>query len=74
MMALHIGSRVYVQKQDILKIYCEKPALYSIRLAELIFGVKTMKLSCMPEDDNPELTPLDEECLDSIISNTSLNY
>lgn len=72
MMALHTGSRVYVQKEDILKIYCEKPALYSIRLAELVFGVKTMTLSCMPDDDVPNLTPLDDECLDSIISNSSL--
>ena len=72
MMALHTGSRVYVQKEDILKIYCVKPALYSIRLAELVFGVKTMTLSCMPDDDNPNLTPLDDECLDSIISNTYL--
>lgn len=68
MMALHTGSRVYVQKEDILKIYCVKPALYSIRLAELVFGVKTMALSCMPDEDDPNLTPLDEECLDSIIS------
>lgn len=68
MMALHTGSRVYVQKEDIMKIYCVKPALYSIRLAELVFGFKTMTLSCMPDDDNPNYTPLDDECLDSIIS------
>lgn len=69
MMALHTGSRVYVQKEDIMKIYCVKPALYSIRLAELVFGFKTMTISCMPDDDNPNFTPLDDECLDSIISN-----
>lgn len=48
MMALHSGSRVFVRKDDILKIFCDKPALYSVRLAELVFGVNTLEISSMP--------------------------
>ena len=69
LMALHNGSRVYVRKADILKIYCDKPALYSVRLAMLIFGEKTLRYACMPDERIEKFTPLNEEILDSIISN-----
>lgn len=67
-MALHNGSNVYVRKDEILKIFCDKPALYSARLAALVFGEDTLSNSCMPEESNPRYTPLDEETLDSIVS------
>lgn len=67
-MALHNGSRVYVRKDEILKIFCDKPALYSARLAALVFGEDTLSQSCMPDELSPKYTPLDEETLDSIIS------
>lgn len=72
MMALHNGSRVFVRKDDILKIFCDKPALYSVRLAGLVFGEETLHSSCMPEETNTKLTPLNEEILDSIISKFNL--
>lgn len=67
-MALHSGSRVYVRKDEILKIFCDKPALYSARLATLVFGEEVLSHSCMPDESTPNYTPLDEETLDSIIS------
>lgn len=69
LMALHNGSKVYVRKEEILKIFCDKPALYSIRLATLIFGEKTLRYSCMPDERDEKYTPLNEEILESIISN-----
>lgn len=68
LIALHSGSKVYVRKADILKIFCDKPALYSIRLADLIFGVKTLTYSCMPDERDGKYPPLNEEILESIIS------
>lgn len=67
MMALYSGSRVYVRKEDILKIFCDKPALYSVRLAELVFGEEALQKSRMPDDNNSKCVPLDEEVLNAII-------
>lgn len=72
MMALHVGSQVFVRKDDILKIFCDYPALYSVRLASLVFGDETMNgQTCMPDDNDPTLSPLNAEVLDSIISENS---
>ena len=70
---LHSGSKVYIRKTDILKIFCDKPALYSVRLASLIFGEKTMSYSSMPDEHDEKYPPLNEEILESIISK-NLNY
>lgn len=72
MMALHNGSQVFVRKDDILKIFTDRPALYSVRLASLVFGEENLKTSCMPDESNPKLTPLDNEVLDSVISKNFL--
>ena len=74
LMALHIGSRVYVRKEDIVKIFCDKPALYSVRLAEMIFGKNVLMESCMPDERAliAHMTPLNSEILDSIISENNL--
>ena len=68
MMALHNGSRVFVRKDDILRIFCDKPPLYSTRLVTLVFGVETLRSSCMPDESDPKFTPLNDEILESIIS------
>lgn len=68
LMALHNGSRVFVRKDDILKIFCDKPALYSVRLAAMVFGEDTLQRSCMPDETDGKFVPLDEEILESIIS------
>lgn len=71
MMALYNGSRVFVRRDDILKIFCDKPALYSVRLAELVFGEETLCKSCMPGETVAGRVPLDADTLDSIISKSS---
>lgn len=68
MMALHSGSQVFVRKDDILKIFCDRPALYAARLAALVFGEDTLRNSKMSEDNDPKFAVLDEEVLESIIS------
>lgn len=70
LVALHAGSRVYVRKDDIVKIFCDKPALYSVRLAEMIYGKNVLMESCMPDERAliSQFTPLNSEILDSIIS------
>lgn len=69
LMALHNGSRVHVRKADIIKIFCPKPSLYTIRLTELIFGKKVLRHSCMPDErGDGALAPLNEEILNSILS------
>ncbi|XP_037029100.1 modifier of mdg4 isoform X8 [Bradysia coprophila] len=37
---LHTGSTVYVSKNDLMKIYTDKPDVYIKRLADLIFGTE----------------------------------
>jgi hypothetical protein len=68
LMALHSGSRVYVQRADIVKIFCPKPALYTVRLTELIFGKKILQQSCLPDERSDEFAPLNEEILNAILS------
>lgn len=73
LMALYNGSRVFVRRADIVKIFCPKPALYTVRLTELIFGKKVLQHSCMPDERSEGgLTPLDDEFLNSIISERCL--
>lgn len=69
MIPLHPGSRVYIAKDDILSIFSNKPALYTVRLAELIFGTDALQYSCLPGDIHSDMEPLDEVVLSSIISN-----
>lgn len=68
MIAIHPKSKVYVDKNDILKIFTDKPALYSVRLAELVFGVQNLAYSKMPDDKTSSYPPLNAIVLDSIIS------
>ncbi|XP_031625131.1 modifier of mdg4-like isoform X6 [Contarinia nasturtii] len=38
MIPLHVGSKVYVSKKELIKIFDPKPAIYTCKLAVLIFG------------------------------------
>lgn len=72
MMALHVGSRVHVRRADIVKIFTPKPALYTVRLTELIFGKKVLEHSCMPDERMDEnYVPLNEEIYNSILSEST---
>lgn len=67
---LHIGSRVYVNKHDILKIFTNKPALYTIRLLEMVFGTEVLKRSCLSDerDEENKLVPLELDSFESLMS------
>lgn len=44
---LHAGSKVFVYKEDLIRIYSNIPAIYTGRLAELVFGKS--ELQAMPD-------------------------
>uniref|UniRef100_A0A182S6H5 BEN domain-containing protein n=1 Tax=Anopheles maculatus TaxID=74869 RepID=A0A182S6H5_9DIPT len=71
---LHAGSSVYIATKDLLSIYTSKPAIYTGRLIELMFGVETLKLSCLNDSEktDPSLVPLDPTILDSVITDKQL--
>lgn len=70
MIPLHTGSRVYINKHDILEIFTNKPALYTVRLIELVFGTDVLKNACMPDEQDEErlLRPLEAESFESVLS------
>lgn len=68
LMPLHNGSHHFVKKDDLLKIFTDKPALYSVRLAGLVFGEDTLRISRMPDENDTKYEPLDGDTLNSIIS------
>jgi hypothetical protein len=68
MIPLHPKSSVYVNKNDILKIFTDKPALYSVRLAELVYGMENLRCSRVPDDNTSNHAPLNEHVLDAILS------
>ncbi|XP_035900369.1 modifier of mdg4-like isoform X6 [Anopheles stephensi] len=67
---LHAGSSVYIATKGLLSIYTSKPAVYTGRLVELMFGVETLKRSCLngSEQTDPGLVPLDPTILDAVIT------
>ncbi|XP_053667387.1 uncharacterized protein LOC128717110 [Anopheles marshallii] len=67
---LHAGSSVYIATKDLLSIYTSKPAVYTGRLIELMYGVDTLKHSCVDRNEqaDTDLTPLDPTILDAVIT------
>uniref|UniRef100_A0A182QDE8 BEN domain-containing protein n=1 Tax=Anopheles farauti TaxID=69004 RepID=A0A182QDE8_9DIPT len=67
---LHAGSSVYIATKDLLDIYTSKPAIYTGRLIELMYGVDTLRNSCLDSSDkaSPSLVPLDPTILESVIT------
>ena len=68
---LHNGSRVYINKNDILGIFSNKPALYTVRLIELVYGLNVLKRATLPDERENGLSPLESESFDSILSELS---
>ncbi|XP_055594640.1 modifier of mdg4-like isoform X3 [Uranotaenia lowii] len=74
---LHSGSTVFVTTKDLIRIYTTKPALYTARLVEIVFGRETMMKSCLEgstgagtaatSNNISHLKPLDSNMLQSII-------
>ena len=67
---LHAGSSVYIATKDLLSIYTSKPAVYTGRLIQLMFGLDTLKISCLDSKErvNTDLVPLDPTTLEAVIS------
>lgn len=67
---LHTGSTVYVSKNDLMKIYSDKPDVYIKRLADLIFGTE---IRTTPGNVRNTLDALDATRLKSFISKIQTN-
>uniref|UniRef100_A0A182NKW8 BEN domain-containing protein n=1 Tax=Anopheles dirus TaxID=7168 RepID=A0A182NKW8_9DIPT len=73
---LHAGSSVYIATKDLLAIYTSKPAIYTRRLMELMFGTATLQHSCLDsssineasDGSSTNLVPLDPTILESVIT------
>lgn len=62
---LHAGSTVYVSKNDLIKIYSDKPDVYIKRLADLIFA---SDIRTTPANVKNSLDALDATRLKSFMS------
>lgn len=61
------GSRVYVAKSDLMKIFIPNACIYTSRLSDLVFGLETLeKVAKLGTKDCLRL--LNEDLLQSIIS------
>ncbi|XP_021693978.1 modifier of mdg4 isoform X16 [Aedes aegypti] len=65
---LHSGSNTYISTTDLVSIYTPKPALYTARLMDVIFGRHKLMSACVRRTENTgSLVPLDEHKLYSVI-------
>uniref|UniRef100_A0A182JNK3 BEN domain-containing protein n=1 Tax=Anopheles christyi TaxID=43041 RepID=A0A182JNK3_9DIPT len=71
---LHAGSSVYIATKDLLSIYTSKPAVYTGRLIQLMFGLETLKISCLDSKEKvgTDLIPLDPTTLEAVIKSKHL--
>lgn len=66
---LYAGSRVYVSKADLLRIFIPQPLEYTSRLTELVFGLETLETIAINKAGiKDRLKLLDDNLLNSIIS------
>ncbi|XP_053680524.1 uncharacterized protein LOC128731427 [Anopheles nili] len=56
--------------RDLVTIYTSKPALYTSRLIDLMFGEDTLRASCLDnsEKGDTNLVPLDQNILESVLT------
>lgn len=64
---LHKGCPIKVSKKKLLEIYTEHPALYTIRLATIVFGKETLS-AVSKESEHHAIDLLDKNILNSLIS------
>lgn len=73
---LHKGSSVFISTKALLSIYTSKPALYTSRLIELMYGLETLQMAGTKQQSVGELgDPLDtlnSTILEAIISEYAL--
>lgn len=67
LIALHKGCPIKVSKTKLLEIYTEHPALYTIRLAGIVFGKETLS-AVSKESEDHAIDLLDQNILNSLIS------
>lgn len=67
MIALHKGSVYKVPKKDLMTIYSPHPAIYTFRLAELVFGKENL-VSISKDQYDTQINLLDQDKLESFIS------
>lgn len=70
---LHAGSRVYVSKQDLAKIFIPNACIYTSRLSELVFGLDVLE-NIARSNAKQRLLMLEENLLKSIISKLPFLY
>ncbi|XP_053946032.1 modifier of mdg4 isoform X6 [Anastrepha ludens] len=64
---LHAGSRVYVSKYDLAKIFIPNACIYTSRLSELVFGIDVLE-NIARSNAKQRLLMLDENLLKSVIT------
>lgn len=75
MIPLHAGSDVYVPKSDLIRIYTTNPAVYTGRLAELVFGRDSLVNAKVIKGDNKtNILTLDSIKLKSILGLCMNNF
>ncbi|XP_063705175.1 modifier of mdg4-like isoform X4 [Culicoides brevitarsis] len=67
LIALHKGCKIKVSRSKLLQIYTEHPALYTTRLAEMVFGKETLLAVSKQQKDGNAIDLLDQNTLNSII-------
>lgn len=65
---LHTGSKVFVSKLDLIRIYTPAPAIYTARLADLLFGTEVLQRTTMYSKYQSSLDVLDPVRVASLIS------
>uniref|UniRef100_A0A2M4CGR7 Modifier of mdg4 n=2 Tax=Anopheles darlingi TaxID=43151 RepID=A0A2M4CGR7_ANODA len=69
---LYKGSTVYISTKDLWSIYTSKPALYTSRLIELMYGLETLQMAGTKQESVGEmgdpLDKLDSTMLEAIIT------
>lgn len=68
------GSPVYVSKSDLVRIFSSKPPVYTVRLAELIFGKEQLIRCSMNKKKNNHLEKTDPIKMKSLIGKWNTQY
>uniref|UniRef100_A0A336LHW6 CSON002390 protein n=2 Tax=Culicoides sonorensis TaxID=179676 RepID=A0A336LHW6_CULSO len=66
LIALHKGCNIKVSKTKLLEIYTPHPALYTIRLAQIVFGKETLS-AVSKESVGRAIDLLDQDILNSLV-------
>ncbi|XP_037945144.1 modifier of mdg4 isoform X14 [Teleopsis dalmanni] len=64
---LHTGSRVFVSKANLGKIFIDDACIYTSRLSELVFGLKVLEAAARRSPEK-QVSFLDEHALKSVIT------